>query len=101
MANKQELLDFLDKHVFERILHASSNNHSETDQRKLKEVQDKTVAEKDRFQHYSSAEDIVVNYKRDLHSEAARKVNRELEDLKLPTLASVKEEFLKLAGDKQ
>lgn len=99
MANKQELLDFLDKHVFTPILHASSSHHSESDQRKLKEVQDKTAAEKNRFQHYSSAEEIVINYKRDLHSEAAKKVNSNLEALNLPTLPSVKDDFLKLAGE--
>jgi hypothetical protein len=99
MANKQQLLHFLDQHVFNPILKASPKSKSEADLQKLKDVQDKTRTEQERFHHYSSARDIVDNYKSDLHSKAARRVNQELESLKLPTLPSVKEEFLKLADD--
>lgn len=99
MANKQELLHFLDQHVFNPILKASSKGHGEADARKLKDVQDRTRSERERFHHYSSAEEIIKNYKSDLHSKAAERVNRELEALKLPTLPSVKEEFLKVAGE--
>ncbi len=97
MANKKELLDFLDQHVFDPILRASSDHYSEADQRKLKDVQDRTRSEKERFRGYSSARDIVENYKRDLHSSTAKRVNGELEKLKLPTLPSVEHEFLQLA----
>ncbi len=100
MANKEQLLHFLDQHVFNPILKASPKSKDDADLRKLKDVQDKTRTEQDRFHHYSSAREIVDNYKSDLHSKAASRVNRELEALKLPTLPSVKEEFLKLAGDK-
>jgi hypothetical protein len=99
MANKQELLHFLDQHVFDPILHASPHHYGEADQRKLKDVQDRTKSEKERFRTYSSANEIVDNYKSDLHSSTAKRVNNELEKLKLPTLPSVKEDFLKLAGD--
>jgi hypothetical protein len=34
----------------------------------------------------------------DLHSETAKRINKELRRLKLPRLPDVKEEFLKLAG---
>jgi TonB family protein len=64
---------------------------------KLKDVQDKTRSEQDRFRRYYSARDIVENYKSDLHSKTARRVNQELEALRLPTLSSVKDEFLRLA----
>jgi hypothetical protein len=101
MANKQELLHFLDQHVFNPILKASPSGGSDADKRKLKDVQDRTRSEQERFRHYSSAREIVNNYKSDLHSKAAHKVNRELEQLKLPTLPSVKDEFLKLAGEKK
>ena len=97
MANKQQLLHFLDQHVFNPILKASPKGKSDADERKLKDVQDKTRSERDRFHHYSSAREIVDNYKSDLHSKAAHKVNQELEALSLPTLPSVKDEFLKLA----
>ena len=99
MANKQELLHFLDQRVYDPMLHASPNRYSEADQRKLKDVQDRTKSEKERFRTYSSAKEIVDNYKSDLHSSTAKRVNSELEKLKLPTLPSVKDDFLRLAGD--
>jgi len=98
MANKQELLHFLDQHVFNPILKASPKGKSDAEQRKLKDVQDKTRSEQERFHHYSSAREILDNYKSDLHSKAAHRVNKELEALNLPALPSVKEEFLKLTG---
>ena len=99
MANKQELVHFLDRHVFDPILHASPDKYSEADQRKLKDVQDRTRSEKDRFHHYRSAKEVLDNYKSDLHSATAKRVNAELEKLKLPTLPSVEDDFLKLAHD--
>jgi hypothetical protein len=100
MANKQELLRFLDQRVFDPIIKATPDHYSEADRQKLNDVQDRTRSEKDRFHHYSSANDIVDNYKSDLHSSRAKRVNRELEALKLPTLPSVEDEFLKVAGER-
>ncbi|MFL6451642.1 MAG: hypothetical protein ACJ746_28785 [Bryobacteraceae bacterium] len=99
MANKQQLLHFLDQHVFNPILKASPKENSDAEKRKLQDVQDRTRSEQERFHHYSSAREIIDNYKSDLHSKTAHRVNQELEALKLPTLPSVKDEFLKLAGD--
>lgn len=99
MANKADLLKFLDHHVFDPILKASAEGYNDADRRKLKDVQDRTRSEKERFHHYGSAQDILDNYKSDLHSSTAKRVNSELEKLKLPTLPSVKQEFLQLAGD--
>lgn len=99
MASKEDLLRFLDSHVFTPILRKSPNDYSKADQDKLKDVQERTQTEKERFRSYNSAEEVVVNFKRDLHSEAAKPVNAELERLKLPTLSSVREEFLKEAGE--
>ncbi len=99
MANKRELLRFLDEKVFNPILKASPDRYGKSDQNKLKDVQDRTRSEKDRFHHYSSAREIVDNYKSDLHSSTAKRVNRELERLKLPTLPSVENEFLQAAGE--
>jgi hypothetical protein len=97
MASKQELLHFLDQHVFNPILHASAKDYNEADQKKLEDVQDRTQSEKERFRTYESTDEIIENYKRDLHSSTAKRVNSELEHLKLPTLPSVKDEFLKVA----
>jgi len=99
MANKQDLLRFLDSQVFDPILHRSPSGYSRADQEKLKDVQRRTESEKERFRNYSSAEEIVMNFKRDLHARAAKKVDAELEHLKLPTLPSVRDEFLKQAGE--
>jgi hypothetical protein len=99
LANKQELVRFLEERVFNPILEASDANLSEADKRKLRDVQDRTRSEKDRFHHYPSAGEVVDNYKSDLHSATAKRVNRELEALKLPTLPSVEREFLDLAGE--
>ncbi len=99
MASKQDLLHFLDKRVFDPILHASPEHYGQPDQKKLKDVQDRTQSEKERFSHYGSAGEIIENYKRDLHSPTAKRVNAELEHLKLPTLPSVKDEFLKYVGE--
>ena len=98
MANKRELLSFLDRKVFDPILKASADRYHGAEQRKLKDVQDRTKSEKDRFHHYSSAKGIIENYKSDLHSSTAKRVNKELEQLKLPTLPSVEDEFMKTAG---
>jgi hypothetical protein len=99
MANKAELLKFLDHHVFDPILKASPDGYSEADRKLLKDVQDRTRSEKDRFHHYSNAKAVVDNYKSDLHSSTAKRVNSELEKLKLPTLPSMQEEFLRVASD--
>ena len=99
MENKQELLHFLDQHVFNPILKASPKSKGGPDERKLQDVQDRTRSEQDRFHHYSSAREIIDNYKSDLHSKTAHRVNKELEALDLPTLPSVKDEFLKFAGE--
>lgn len=100
MANKQELLHFLDQHVFNPILKASPDRYSQADQKKLKDVQDRTQSEKERFHRYSSAREILANYKSDLHSPTARRVNSELEKLRLPSLPSVEDAFVKLAAGK-
>jgi hypothetical protein len=99
MANKAELLKYLDQHVFDPILKASADKYSGADKRKLEDVQERTRSEKERFHHYSSAKEITDNYKSDLHSSTAKRVNSELDKLKLPTLPSVKQEFLRIAGD--
>jgi hypothetical protein len=99
MANNAELLKDLDQHVFDPILKASPDKYSDADKRKLQDVQERTRSEKERFHHYSSAREITDNYKSDLHSSTAKRVNAELEKLKLATLPSVEQDFLRIAGD--
>jgi hypothetical protein len=101
MANKQALVNYLDRKVFDPILHASSENYSAADEKALQDVKRRTKTEKDRYYHYSTAADIRQNYESDLHSEAAKKVNAELKRLNLPHLADVKDEFLALADEEK
>ena len=99
MASKQELLDFLDKHVFLRILHASERDLGTKQHGDLEDLKKRTQDEMGRFHGYDSAEKIVAMYKEDLHAEAAKAVNARLQDLGLPRLVDVRDQFLKLAGE--
>ena len=99
MASKQELLDFLDKHVFLRILHASEHDLGTKQREDLEDLKKRTGDEMGRFHGYDSAEKIVQMYKDDLHSPHAVPVNARLQDHNLPRLVDVKDEFLKLAGE--
>jgi hypothetical protein len=98
MASKSELLRFLDSRVFNPILKVRKSDYKESDQKALADVQGSTKSEKQRFHGYGSAQEIRDNYMSDLHSETAKRINKELRRLKLPRLPDVKEEFLKLAG---
>lgn len=99
MASKAELLDFLDKHIFHRILHASERDLGTKQREDLEDLKKRTQAEMGRFHGYDSAERVIAMYKDDLHSEAAKPVNARLQDQGLPRLVDVKDEFLKLAGE--
>jgi hypothetical protein len=96
---KDKLVRFLDQRAFAPVLKAKAERYSDNDKRKLEDVQQRTRTEMDRFHHYGSAEDVVVNFKRDLDSEPAKKVHRELESLGLPTIVAIKDEFLNLARE--
>lgn len=96
---KDKLIRFLEQRAFDPVLKARPDRYSENERRKLDDVQRRTETEKDRFEHYGSARDVVVNFKRDLDSEPARKVHRELKDLGLPTIVDIEDEFLKLADE--
>lgn len=95
---REELIRFLDRKVFDPILHASHRSRNE--QRRLKQVQHNTESEKRRFHsEYRTAKEVRENYLSDLNSRTAHRVNSELEDLNLPTLPSVKDEFLSLCDN--
>jgi hypothetical protein len=90
---KRELVDFLVKKAFNPVLHAKPDGRSEAEKRKLEHVRDATRAEIDRYRDYGSAEEVVTNFRRDLHSSAAKKVHAELKSLHLPTLDDIRDEF--------
>ena len=98
MASKDELVSFLDQHVFDPILKASSDKYSGNKQDDLKYVQDRTRSEKERYHNYGSADEVVRMYKDDLNSENAKPVNNKLKELGLPRLTDVKDQFEKKAA---
>jgi hypothetical protein len=100
VASKTELLRFLDSRVFNPILRASKHDYRESDQKALADVQGSTKSEKARFHGYHSAQEVRDNFMSDLHSETAKRINKELRRLKLPRLPDVKGEFLEIADGK-
>lgn len=63
MASKQDLLDFLDKHIFLRILHASEHDLGTEEREDLDDSKRRTQEEMGRFHGYDSAAKIVAMYK--------------------------------------
>lgn len=96
---REQLLDLLDKKAFNPILKASPDDYSsDADKKKLQEVQRTTRNTQQSYhEKYKTAQDVQTNFRRDLSSEAAKKVHRELQHLKLPTLNDIKDEFEQLA----
>jgi len=99
MAAKSELLRFLESNVFHPILRARPDQYNLRERKLLSNVQRVTLSEKSRFQKYQTVEEIVENFKRDLHSEAAKRLDGDLQLLRMPRLIDVKDQFLELAGD--
>lgn len=96
-SKREELIDLLDKKVFDPVLKASDSNLDDEHRRMLADVKRSTRNEKKRFHdNYRSAGDVKTNYLSDLTSEVAKKKDKELEELDLPRMYQVKDEFLKL-----
>jgi hypothetical protein len=96
---KRRLVHFLDEKAFRPVLRADPAKYPEYKRDKVKDAQRRTEDEIERFRNYGSANDVVVNFRRDLTSEPAKKVHRELHELGLPTLNDVREEFEMLAQE--
>jgi hypothetical protein len=97
--SKQELVDFVIRKALDPVLKAKPDGRSEADKKKLERVQDATRSEVERYRKYGSAEEVVTNFKRDLHSSAAKKVHAELQQLGLPTINDIRDEFEAKARD--
>lgn len=96
---REKLIDFVTRHAFDPVLNASAEDRSEAEKRKLDHVQKATRTEVERYRDYGSAKEVVVNFKRDLDSEPARKVHAELKALGLPTVNDIRDEFESLAKE--
>ena len=95
--SKHELAEFVIKRAFEPVMHAKPDGRSDADKKKLEHVQKATRAEIERYRGYNSAKEVVTNFHRDLSSEPAKKVHRELKSLHLPTIGDIRGEFDKRA----
>lgn len=93
---KERLLALLEKEAFDPILRAKEGDFPGRDRDALRHAQKATTREKERFRHYANAEEVVVNFKRDVHSAQAALVNEELARLHLPRLADVESDFFHL-----
>ncbi len=96
---KKELVDFLNRRAFDPVLKKKPGDYgSKADRDKLKDAQQSTESTKERYnREYGSAEEVVKRFKDDLSSSAAKKIDQELDDLGLPTLPKLKDDFSKLA----
>jgi hypothetical protein len=94
---KKKLLDFIDKKAFDVVINADAKKYSKEDQKKLEDIQRKTKNEKDQFHNdYKNAREVKEGFLSDVRSDAAKKVDKELGHLNLPTLPELKDDFLKL-----
>ncbi len=94
---KKELVDFLESRAFKPVLSKTPDDYrSDSDRRKLADVQRATRSEVDRYRkEYSSAQQVIQMYKDDLTSEPAKEIDRELDQLGLPTLRDIEPQFRK------
>jgi hypothetical protein len=94
---RRQLLDFINKKAFDPVIDASIEKYEGKDREQLKDIQRKTVNEKKQFENdYTSADEVKSGFLSNVRSEHAEKVNHTLERLKLPTLPSLKDDFMKL-----
>jgi len=91
--SKQQLLQLVERKACDPVMRAKPDGRSEAEKKKLEHVQRATKAEIERYRHYSSAEELVTNFKRDLKSDAAKKIHAELRSLHLPTIEDIRDEF--------
>jgi hypothetical protein len=94
---KQKLIGFLDRRAWRPILKASSKKYEGADAKRLDRVQKKTESQRERYQSYASAGEVLKRFRGDLSSQAAKKVDADLQALHLPTQADVADEFFQLA----
>ncbi|MGE0081398.1 MAG: hypothetical protein AB7U81_08880 [Thiohalomonadaceae bacterium] len=94
---RARLVEFLDKMVFDPVLRVDDSKYDENARQKLAEVKRSTANEKRRFHDdYRSAIAVKQNYLSDLDSPAAARKNKALEELGLPRMYQVRDDFLKL-----
>ncbi len=100
---REELLKFLDEKLFGPVLQAAAGDYKEEDlKKKLHEVKKYVEKEKHRF-HDHARYPAVSGIKKDfifaLGSKTGRKMDHDLGELELPSMAGIKDGFLKLCEE--
>jgi len=96
-GKRKELLKFLNQKVFDPILRALPEDYESEDlKKKLSNVKRHTESEKHLFHEFQTAEEVKKNYLINMDFRTAKKIDHELDELKLPSLPKVKDEFLGL-----
>lgn len=90
---QQELVEFVISRAFNPVMRAKPDGKSDAERKTLEHVQQATKTEIERYRHYGSAEEVATNFKRDLSSDAAKKLHSQLRRLHLPTIEDIRDEF--------
>jgi len=94
---RKELINFIDKHAFDVIIHTSPDKFDGKDREKFEDIRRKTKNEQRKFhEDYTSAAAVKQNFLQNVRSRPAQKLDRELEHLGLPTLPQLKDDFQEL-----
>jgi hypothetical protein len=94
---KQKLIGYLDRHAWRPVLKVSGKKYEGADAKRLERVQKKTESQRERYQSYGSAGEVLKRFRGDLSSQAAKKTNADLRALHLPTQGDFADEFFQLA----
>lgn len=97
-GKSDELAEFIISRAFDPVMQAKPDGRSDSDKNKLEDMQRATGREIERYRNYGSREEVVTNFKRDLHSEPAKKVHAQLRRLDLPTIEDIRDEVMQRAG---
>lgn len=97
---RQRLIALVERRFFDPILKKSRGEFlGEADQATLDEVKESVQLAKERLAGLASAEQIRARYFEELLSEANRTEELRLQHLQLPTLSSLREEFVRLCDE--
>lgn len=97
---RDRLIDFLDERAFDPVLEARPSGLDEPERRMLDDVKSRVRGEKARYHDlFGTASEVRTHFLRDAREQSEGVVGRELSRLRLPRLAELKDEFLRLCDD--
>lgn len=100
---RQKLIGLLDQKVFDPILSTSQKDYVSEERRTLfQDLRRSIESEKRRYhEQYHSATEVKNGYLKDLRSADTEQQDTEAEDLELPKLSDVQDEFMRLCDELQ